>query len=100
MCFFNITLDNKNYLQYTSLRRVFIVNDMALAQKFVKDRISQYSYPLLQLDLGLKEDIFTTMHKKNYKLFNISKTDTFNSLLKTSFSILRSFLVLLACRAL
>lgn len=30
----------------------------------------------------------------------MSKTDTFNSLLKTSFSILRSFLVLLACRAL
>lgn len=65
MCFFNITLDNKNYLQYTSFRRVFIVNDTALAQKFVKDRISQYSYPLLQLDLELKEDIFTSTHKKN-----------------------------------
>lgn len=64
MCFFNITLDNKNYLQYTSFRRVFRVNDTALAQKFVKDRISQYSCPLLQLDLELKEDIFTSMHKK------------------------------------
>lgn len=62
--FFNITLDNKNYLQYTSFRRVFRVNDTALAQKFVKDRISQYSCPLLQLDLELKEDIFTSMHKK------------------------------------
>lgn len=40
MCFFNITLDNKNYLQYTSFRRVFRVNDMGLAQTFVKDRIS------------------------------------------------------------
>ena len=65
MCFFNITLDNKNYLQYTSFRRVFRVNDTALAQKFMKDRISQYSYPLLQLDLELKEDIFTSTHKKN-----------------------------------
>ena len=64
MCFFSITLDNKNCLQYTSFRRVFRVNDTALAQKFVKDRISQYSYPLLQLDLELKEDIFTSMHKK------------------------------------
>ena len=67
MCFFNITLDNKNYLQYTSFRRVFRVNDTALAQKFVKDRISQYSYPLLQLDLELKEDIFTSTHKKKLK---------------------------------
>lgn len=61
MCFFNITLDNKNYLQYTSFRRVFRINDTAQAQKFVKDRISQYTYPL---DLELKEDIFTSMHKK------------------------------------